>query len=629
MNEAVPMVIAIVVAVAVTVGVAARRRRAVEKLDVYYDMSDGERYSHRWGFTDTRFEFDGPGSVRVTGSRYKLSGYSMPYFIPFVEEVLQVAITPEEVVPELENRSVPEPRSNESFLTAIKRTLDDTQISEEAEDRLIHSHGQLSVDEIYRLLYEGPLARVVDLVLYPSGEEDVRAVVRLADEHDVCLIPYGGGTNVSAALTCPSGEERVIASVDMRRMVRILWMDEENLQACVEAGISGKQLERVLAAKGYTSGHDPDSVELATLGGWISTNASGMKKNQYGNIEDIVLTATLVTPTGDFESLNATPRNSIGIEPRAFLFGSEGGLGIITKAIIKIHPLPEIRRYGSLVFPSFERGVAFLRQLRRGGVLPASIRLVNNFEFRFGQALKPAPGSVRRILASVQKFYLLKIKRFDPMEIAACSIVMEGSRREVAHQKRVIFAMAKKHGAISGGSKNGKRGYTLTFGIAYIRDFLNQFHLMGETFETSVPWDRIHQVCQAARATLIEECQAHQVRGTPYLAYRVTQTYHTGVCLYFTMGFSGKGLEDSIRVYHDIEQRIRQTVLDNGGSLSHHHGIGKIRQGFLPQVQTENSINVIRAAKRAMDPHNVFGAGNGVFVNLPPTAEGETVDVSG
>jgi|AP95_1055475.scaffolds.fasta_scaffold04925_3 alkyldihydroxyacetonephosphate synthase len=618
MHETVTIIVAVVVVVAVAI--AARRRRGAEKLDVYYDMSDGERYPHRWGFTDTRFEFDGPSSVRVTGTRYPLSGYSMPYFIPFVEEVLQVPITPDEVMPELEHRAVPEARSNEAFAAALERVLSDGQISMDAEDRLIHSHGQLSVDEIYRLLYEGPLARLVDLVLYPDGEEDVRAIVRLADEHGVCLIPYGGGTNVSAALTCPPGEERVIASVDMRRMSRILWLDEENLQACVEAGISGKLLERELGARGYTSGHDPDSLELATLGGWISTNASGMKKNQYGNIEDIVITATLITPTGDIESIGATPRNSIGIEPRVLLFGSEGGLGIITKAIIKIHPVPQIRRYGSLVFPSFERGVEFLRQLRRGGVLPASIRLVNNFEFRFGQALKPAPGPVKHILGSLQKFYLLKLRRFKPLEISACTIVMEGSREEVAHQKRVIFATAKKHGAISAGAKNGKRGYTLTFGIAYIRDFLSQFHVLGETFETSVPWDRIHQVCRAARETLVEECRRYSVRGMPYLSYRVTQTYHTGVCIYFTMGFSGKGLKDPAQVYHDIEHRIRQVVLDNGGALSHHHGIGKIRQGFLSQVQTENSINVIRATKRAMDPRNIFGAGNGVFADPPPTA---------
>ena len=324
----------------------------------------------------------------------------------------------------------------------------------------------------------------------------------------------------------------------------------------------------------------------------------------------------------DFETHRATPRNSAGIEPKTLLFGSEGGLGIITKAIIKIHPRPQIRRYGSLVFPTFELGVAFLRELRRGGVLPASIRLVNNFELRFGQALKPAPGPGKHLLDKVQKFFLLKIRRFEPLKMVICTIVMEGSRGEVEHQKKAVFRTARKHKGISAGAKNGQRGYMLTFGIAYIRDFFNQFQVMGETFETSVTWDRIHQVCQAARKTLAEQCQGHQVPGTPYLSYRVTQTYHTGVCIYFTMGFSGKGLANPTQVFHDIEHSLRQAVLDNGGSLSHHHGIGKIRQGFLPQIQTETSINVIRETKRAMDPHNVFGAGNGVFA-APSTADGD------
>ena len=611
--------LAAIVVLVVVIYLAARARRSGGELDAYYDMSEGERFPHRWGYTDTRFEFDGPRSVRVTGDRYPLSGYSMPSFIPFAEEVLGVPVTPEEIVPELEDRAVPESGVDESFLAGAMAALNGDQISTDDEDRLIHSHGQLSVDEIYRLLYDAPLARVVDVVLYPKGEEDVRTIVALAHEHNVCLIPYGGGTNVSAALTCPAGERRTIASVDMRRMDRILWVDEENLQACVEAGISGKQLEKKLDARGYTSGHDPDSVELATLGGWISTNASGMKKNQYGNIEDIVLQATLITPTGDFETLRATPRNSVGIEPTSLLFGSEGGLGIITKAIIKIHPRPQIREYGSLVFPNFERGVAFLRELRRGGVLPASIRLVNNFETRFGQALKPAPGTWKRLLDKVQKFYVLKIRGIDPLQMVICTIVMEGTRDEVRHQRKAIFPTARKHGGISAGASNGKRGYMLTFGIAYIRDFFNQFHVIGETFETSVTWDKIHQVCQATRETMAEQARAHQIRGNAYLSYRVTQTYHTGVCIYFTMGFSGKGLQDPTQTYHDIEHRLRQTVLDNGGSLSHHHGIGKIRQGFLPQVQTQHSIEVIHQLKKAMDPGNIFGSGNGAFADPSDT----------
>ena len=610
------VVLAVVAVLAILLFLLVKRSGSGGDLDSYYDMSDGERYPHRWGYTDTKIEFDGPESVRMTGNRYPLSGYNMPYFIPFAEEVLGMPIRSEEMGAENEEKPVPEPRVNEGFLEAVKTRLAEDQIALDARDRLIHSHGQLSVDEIYRLLYGAPLERMVDLVLYPQSEEDVRAIVQLAAEQDVCLVPYGGGTNVSGALTCRSAEQRMIVSIDMRRMSRILWLDEENLQACVETGISGTQLERELAARGYTAGHEPDSLELSTLGGWIATNASGMKKNRYGNIEDIVLEATLVTPTGDIETKHATPRNSTGLQPRLFLFGSEGNFGIITKAIIKIHPKPQARQYGSLVFPTMGNGVRFLKELRQEGGVPASIRLVNNFEFRFGQALKSAPGFWKGIIHSFQRFFLLKILGFKPLEMVACTIVMEGTGREVQHQKKIIFKTAKKHGGVSGGATNGKRGYMLTFGIAYIRDFFNQFHILGETFETSVPWDKIFQVTQAVQKKLAEQCEAHNVHGKPYLAFRVTQTYHTGVCIYFTMGFSGKGLEKPIEIYHEIEHSLRQEILDNGGSLSHHHGVGKIRQQFLPQIQTENSIEVLRKTKEAIDPQNVFGIGNGTFADL-------------
>ena len=128
-----------------------------------------------------------------------------------------------------------------------------------------------------------------------------------------------------------------------------------------------------------------------------------------------------------------------------------------------------------------------------------------------------------------------------------------------------------------------------------------------------MPWSRIHDVTQAVQAELTAQCSARGVAGRPYLSYRVTQTYHTGVCIYFTMGFSGRGLEHPIEVYHDIEHALRQTILDNGGSLSHHHGVGKIRQSFVRNIQSDNSIEVLRKTKEALDPQNIFGIQNGIF----------------
>jgi alkyldihydroxyacetonephosphate synthase len=587
----------------------AKRARAEDV--AFFDRSEGEQFAHKWGYTDTRFEFVNDRTVRVTGDRYPICGFDMPYFIPFVEEILQIPIRPEDMGQEVKHENLPEPLQNEDFLAAIKGALNDNQVSQVDPDRLVHSHGQLSVDEIYRVLYDRPPERLVDVVLYPENEADVQKVIQLANEHGVVLVPYGGGTNVSGALAIPTAETRMVASVDMRRMKAIVWLDEENFQACVEAGISGKQLENALNAKGYTSGHDPDSLEFSTLGGWIATNASGMKKNRYGNIEDIVLEATLITPTGDVETKHATPRNAAGVPPRAFLFGSEGNFGIITKAVMKVNKLPQVRKFGSLVFPQFENGVKFLKALRQTGQIPASIRLVNNNEFRFGQALKPAYEGLKKVERKIQQFVLTSIKGFDTKKMVACTIVMEGTQQEVVQQNKTIFSLAKQFGGMSGGASNGQRGYMLTFGIAYIRDFFNQFHILGETFETSVPWTNILNVIQAVEKTLFEACEKHGVPGKPYLAYRVTQTYHTGVCIYFTMGFSGQGLDKADEIYHKIEHKLRQVILDNGGSLSHHHGIGKIRQSFLPQIQTENSLEVLRKVKLAMDPNNIFAIGNG------------------
>ena len=229
------------------------------------------------------------------------------------------------------------------------RPLRADQFSTDDRERLIHSHGQTTTDEVSRVLY-GNLHRAVDLVVWPESEDDCVAVVNLAREHDVCLIPYGGGTNVTDALQVPEEETRMVVSLDMRRMNAIEWIDAENQTACVQAGILGGRLQELLAEQGFTSGHEPDSMELSTLGGWVATNASGMKRNRYGNIEDIVENVTLVTPSGVVENLYWTPRQSAGVQAYKAAFGSEGNLGLVTKAVLRIHRLPEAKRYGSMIF---------------------------------------------------------------------------------------------------------------------------------------------------------------------------------------------------------------------------------------------------------------------------------------
>lgn len=586
-----------------------------------YDPSPGTRYPHLWGFNDTRFVLEGESTVRLTGSRYPLAGAPLPNFLPFVRSLLDVPVGPDQLQEPTPPGPVPAAVQNENFLTALEASVPGLRLDDAEQTRLTHSHGQLSVDEIYRLLGGKVPERVVDLVAWPRDAQEVQTLVSLADEHGVMLVPYGGGTNVSGALGCPPGETRMIVSVDMRQMNRVIELDRANGWVVVEAGITGMDLEAHLEAEGFTTGHIPDSVELSTVGGWIATNASGMKRNRYGNIEEVVLDAVLVTPGGQVNARPVVPRSSTGIQAQRLAFGSEGGLGIVTQAVLQVWPLPDVQRYASFVFPDFEAGVRYVQSVQAAGVKPASIRLTNNTEFRLGQSLGRARTGMAAVKSQLTKYFLTRVKGFDPERMVACTVVMEGTQEEVRQQERSLSGLLKAQGGLSGGPENGRRGYAVTFAIAYIRDFLNTLGILGETFETSAPWDRIHAITGAADAELRRLCAERGVTGRPYLSYRISQSYRTGVCIYFTMGFCGRGLDDPVATFHEIEKRMREVVLEQGGSLSHHHGIGKIRQPFLEQVHSQASLKAVRAVKRSLDPHDVFGVGNHALGSSSEVAE--------
>jgi alkyldihydroxyacetonephosphate synthase len=368
-------------------------------------------------------------------------------------------------------------------------------------------------------------------------------------------------------------------------------------------------------------GHEPDSVEFSTLGGWIATHCSGMKKNRYGNIEDLVLDVNVVTPQGKLERSTVAPRESVGVDPRRWIYGSEGNLGIITSAVVKVFPLPEVERHGSVVFPSYEDGIAFMYDLARVGDLPTSVRLVDNVQFQFSMALKPGSSGFGALKSRIQKWIATGLLGYEPNRMVACTLLFEGGKEETRRQQSMVYRIAKKHGGMKAGAENGRRGYQLTFAIAYIRDFVMNHHLLGESFETSVPWNRILDVCHAVDRCVREEHAKRGLPGRPFVCSRVTQIYQTGVCVYFYFGFSFKGVENPSQVYSEIEALARQAILDAGGSLSHHHGIGKIRERFLPQIMSPAVREFNRRTKQAIDPENVFGSRNqGVVSDDSPSS---------
>ncbi len=561
-----------------------------------------------WGFRDTRFTVMPNGSVTLTGHRYALAGHELPELLPWVERVMRVKLPRTGLDEGHFPPAVAPPRACHSFTAAARAALGAEHVTDDPLVRLRHGHGQ-TLEEMWRLKHSA-LARVPDVVCFPGSEDEVAALVAAARAHGVALIPFGGGTNVTDALRCPEAERRPIVSVDLRRMNRIRWIDPDDEMACIEAGAVGRHLQEQLAQHGFTLGHEPDSVEFSTLGGWIATHASGMKKNRYGNIEEIVLDVHAVTADGALTRGAVPPRESVGVDARRWLLGSEGTLGIITHAVVRIFRLPEVTRHDAVLFPSFEVGFDFLRELQRSGAMPASVRLVDNLQFQLSQTLKPRAEGLGALKRSLERWIVTRLKGFDPGRMVACTLLFEGARDEVARQEAVVRALAARHGGMRAGAENGRKGYELTFGIAYIRDFVMKLHVMGESFETSVPWSGALVLCDAVKRRVRDEHAARGLPGAPFVTCRITQLYQTGVAVYFYLGFSTEGVADPVGAYAAIEHAARDEILARGGSLSHHHGIGKIRAGFLPRTLSPTARRWTAAMKRAVDPSNLFAAGN-------------------
>ena len=499
------------------------------------------------------------------------------------------------------------PVANAAFLDAVRPAV--VRLSQTDRDRVLHAHGH-TCEEMF-LLRHGELPRVPDVVLYPATHAHVEAIVAAAAAHNVALIPYGGGTTVSGALLCPVEEKRMIASVDMQECNRVLWVDHTNMTMCAEAGIIGKVLEERLRQEGVCTGHEPDSIEFSSLGGWVATRASGMRKNVYGNIEDMLVGVRMVTPSGTVEKKCVVPRVSTGPDPFQFILGSEGIFGIITEVTLRIRALPPHTEHGSVVFPTFELGVQFMREVARRRIAPASIRLVDNTQFQFGQALKPgATSAVQSAIDAAKKFYVTKIKGFDVNSMVAATLLFEGTKDSVARNEKEIYDLAATFGGLKGGAENGERGYFLTFVIAYLRDLGMEYSFAAESFETSVPWANVLPLCHAVKARIHDSCQRHGIKYPPMVSCRVTQTYDVGACVYFYFGFVYEGLEKPVETFEHVEDEARDEILRMGGSLSHHHGVGKIRKKWYIDTVSETGAAMVRAMKREVDPQNIMASGN-------------------
>jgi alkyldihydroxyacetonephosphate synthase len=574
-----------------------------------------------WGFEGCGFIVrmgDYAPYVAMKGNRYSLSGKRLDGLLPFIESEMMVKV---DISKEafLDRCDFSEASSQPIDVDSLGKASSFVSIS--VAERIRHGTGHCQED-IYAIR-SGEALRIPDAVAWPINEDHLCEIVSLAKAHLWCVIPFGGGTNVSQATRCPpiQVEPRPIISVDMTQMNRILWVSEENGLAHVEAGITGRALVEEMNRRGFTIGHEPDSYEFSTLGGWIATKASGMKRNKYGNIEDIVRGVRVVGANGvlahGYKGANGCGREAGSFDITSLIIGSEGCLGVIGSAVIRIWRLPKKKDFGSVLFPDFEHGIRFTKNVSElGRMIPASCRLLDNEHFRLGHALRPESESIIDTAKRAITSFVASISfSLDPKKVVCATILYEGSSEEVNNQKKAIGRLSRMHGGVQVGASIGRAGYELTFMIAYLRDFAMSYHFLGESFETFVPWSGLLALTTATKERILKEHKARDLPGKPFVGCRVTQLYHEGVCLYFYFCMSFKNVASASAVFTEIEHAAREEILEHGGLLSHHHGVGKVRSSFLQAINSPALQEAALLTKHAFDPENIFAARNGAYAS--------------
>ena len=490
---------------------------------------------------------------------------------------------------------------HEGFLAEVRLWMREDQICDSRYERVVHAYGK-GLRDLFRMR-RGMAEGAPDLVVYPENEHDVLMVVRAAAQHDVVVIPFGGGSNIAGCLE-RTETRRMVVSLDMRRMRRVLGVDTESLTARIEAGVFGPDLEEQLKSHGLTLGHFPDSFLHSTLGGWIATRSAGMQSDKFGKIEDMVIALRMVTPVGVLVT-RVVPKSSNGIDVNHLCIGSEGTLGVITEATMRVHPRAEAHRTHGYLFLDFEGGIQAIRECVRRECVPSMFRLNDEGKTALSLAFKPPSSGLSQAVTRVMKGYL-RLKGFDFMKACLMLTTFEGSKAEVARQHRKVSAIYRGFGGVDLGPSSGKSFESTKYDFPHIRDFLMDRGITSDVSETSTVWSNLVPLYREATTALGAAIQESGVK--PWVGCHISHTYHSGASLYLTFAcrqHHGREMEQYLRA----KRVVQQSFMDHGATLSHHHAVGTEHLPWLTDDISPVGVMAVAAIKGGLDPGNVMNPG--------------------
>jgi alkyldihydroxyacetonephosphate synthase len=461
--------------------------------------------------------------------------------------------------------------------------------------RASHALGKSYVDVVEG--FRGRFAHPPDFVARPREESDVERLLEWCAGEGVAAIPFGGGTSVVGGVTpdVPSTFNGAV-TIDLRGLDRVLEVDPVSRAARIQAGAAGPGLESQLGEHGLTLRHFPQSFEYSTLGGWIATRAAGHFATGRTHIEDYVESARAITPAGVWQS-RRLPGSGAGPSPDRMLAGSEGTLGLITEAWMRVQPRPQHKRSAGVRFQTFAAGAECVRALSQSGLDPANCRLIDAREAAMTMA---GDGS-----------HALLVLGFESTDHPVDEALARALEICVEHGGVVPEARGAGKDGVgedgAGGADAVSSWREAFLGAPYVRDVLVAIGVLAETFETAITWDRFaafHERVKAAGEQALAEVCGEGGRVTA----RFTHVYADGPAVYFTAIAPARRGEE-VEQWGAVKRAVSEAIIAEGGTITHHHAVGRDHRPWYDQQRPEPFALAFAGAKAAVDPRGVMNPG--------------------
>jgi alkyldihydroxyacetonephosphate synthase len=457
----------------------------------------------------------------------------------------------------------------------------------DAHERLVHAYGKSFPD--YVRIFQRSVPCPPDVVAYPENESDVAAVLDWAGHERAAVIPFGGGSSVVGGVECDVGEAYAGAvSLDMGRMGKVLEIDRTSRAARIQAGAFGPALEAQLKAHDLTLRHFPQSFEFSTLGGWIVTRSGGHYASLYTHIDDFVEAMRVITPKGTVET-RRLPGSGAGPQPERLFLGSEGILGVVTEAWVRLQDAPRFRASASVKFDDFMKGAEAVRALAQSGLNPTNCRLIDAQE-----AMGTGAGDGSAALL------VLGFESADHPQDAKFERAKELARDHGGKIEEPKAAAAHREGA-AGAWRNA------FLRAPFYREVLVPMGAIVDTFETAVTWDRFPAFHAEVTRRIGDVLK--RVTGKPgSVTCRFTHVYPDGPAPYFTFQAMGR-MSALLEQWQEIKAEANDVVISAGGTSTHHHAVGRDhRPGYAREIPPLFA-DALRAAKATVDPHGIMNPG--------------------